>query len=82
MKIWDKIKDGSSCSYALSKEYEPMWYALVKKHDGKWWFAIGLRGTNHRFTSVKSWKSLSYAKKQAITAVICKIGETDNGRKL
>ena len=82
MKIWNRIKDGSSYSYSLSKDYEPMWYATIKKNDGKWWFSIGLRGTEHRFTSLKSWKSLSYTKKQAIIAVICKIGETDNGRRL
>ena len=82
MKIWNRIKDGSSCSYALSKEYEPMWYVTVKKHNSKWWFTIGLRDTDIHFTSEKSWKSLSYAKKQAITALIYKIGETDNGRIL
>ena len=77
MKIWNRIKDGSSCSYSLNKEYEPTWYATVSKHDGKWWFAIGLRGTDTRFTSKKSWKSLPYAKNQAITAIIHKIGEAE-----
>lgn len=70
IKIWNKTQDGTDTIYKLNKEYNFVWYSNVFKRDGRWTFNIGRRFTGkHHSNSIKSWKNLITAQKQALNAI-------------
>ncbi|MFA5207523.1 MAG: hypothetical protein WC428_02585 [Candidatus Paceibacterota bacterium] len=77
MKKWEKIMDGTTAIYYMTKQANPLWYCKVFKSDGRWTFKFGQRAStlkeeknvkgekSERYYSTKSWKNPETAKTMA-----------------